>query len=334
MVCLGRNIHLFLAFNYVSIFLFIAPEQELVLTDIESKFVQSRRGIKQGIIEFSVQDIVNKEDPKYLETKRDFSCTFKDNSIRQVVEWTSLKGERLKIQKLMSDEHNLQDDPRVTLKVRDRGDVMWRDSAIFDPRLIGILPGSVDAWSAFEINSFLQRADRTGMDSEKTVDGNYNIRFNLHGTDFQILFDTSKGYEPKVLEWSTSNADVQISESTEIEVAKFGNRWFPKNLLITRLVNGVNVLKQEIIVTKAMFDVELTAGEFELASLNLPKGRRIIVGGKTAVWDGEKISTQSWTQVEEIEPHRRLNWPWIITGLVLIGGALVGVLVFQKRRRS
>lgn len=171
----------------------------------------------------------------------------------------------------------------------------------FNIRLLGIYPDSLTGLPCSGVESAMkgivdgiqnavEAEEVDGITAKKVV-----ASFGENGILAMWLAE-GFDYNPVRLVLSSSSGDDELEIRSEYRKCKFGEEnskdgiWFPRTVICTTSSNGEIVKQDRVVVEEAVFQVPIPENEFEMASLGIREGRRVIGDGSSEyVWKGNEL---------------------------------------------
>lgn len=205
------------------------------------------------------------------------------------------------------------------------GDVAVEHEMVFDPRLIGFLPDSIDYFLNKSLDSFVcgprQSPATVEVTSVRDHPASHVSLLRPHGGQFQLWIDEKRGFVPVRMQFTTRSNGQTLDQVMEADLKQLpdadGLRWFPERMVYTLTEHTDSksriVEREEIQVITAKFNSRIDDSRFQLSALELPDKALIVhrpdpreSDGKPRPriqkWDGEKALDLT---PEDIEARRR-----------------------------
>ncbi|MFH1417699.1 MAG: hypothetical protein ABII12_05360 [Planctomycetota bacterium] len=244
---------------------------------------------------------------------------------------------------LVDNADDRQPVPQVDTADEDRLERL----AVFDPRLIGMVPCDYGVLGYNHLESFVGRPDRKNCAvSKEAIDTRnvWKIEYDIEGgARARMWISPDEGYSLVRAELEAPDGDAIIKDSItcQVEHHQEADVWFPKVVLWKRHYKGEIVDEQELTVERASFNQSIDPTVFTFKGLQVPPGTVLNElprpPGRTRVWDGLKVvpDVPDIHTGDSFLPGSSSRQRWILISLNC--GALAIILLwlyFSKRAKS
>jgi hypothetical protein len=308
------------------------------LVEIEKSVIGSRRGIETGHVTLILRHNIARDASRLARTKR-YDVYFKDNRLRADSHTTS-PNEDYSSQRILTHDVFIRA-TGATKPVQVFGASTKQDNSIEvpDPRRLGLVVWHFDTINQFgyethflKPNRYDLRVSSNNHEGEPTWNVSYRFKTRSGEGTTEYWLAKEKGNQPIFI--SVQSGDGLQSIQTTLARHEYGNDilWFPKSVVF-RSKKGDQIIAEEMItVERAQFGFDIDDDAFEIAGLNLSKGRVVDMDGTRMIWTSKGLVPRE-PALSRDESHRG-RASWFIAAASAIFATAAAITLWARLRRG
>jgi hypothetical protein len=310
---------------------------------IEARVLQARRQIKHGKIVIEVRCIKFPQNAEYESLLQVFTLVF--DPVRTRWEWKALSPSgkvEYFMKHVLTPKRAIKYTP-VSIEVGSPGKDERRRMQLFDPRVLGLAPAPLDILYGYGMEDYLLRPDRKLVSYEDAKEGGVDCK--------KAVFS----FSPGAMAWKVSlwysipeGGNVRRIESerlinktlnkwqlsTDLSVLKQPAGWFPKRLHFRRF-EGRNLVDEQTMEVKFVdFDSPVGDSSFNISTLGIPEGSRVIEDFRPKTYSGGRLVDASSVDLTKAPLRRGPKGIGIRLSVAAILLLVAAVILFSRYLRA
>src|SRR5579875_439268 len=315
-----------------------------VLNDIqkiEARVLQARREIKHGKIVIEARYIKFPQNAVYESLLQVFTLIFDPERTRWEWEALSPSGKVEYFMKhVLTPKRAIKYTP-VSIEVGSPGKDERRRMHLFDPRVLGLAPSSLETLYGFGMEDCLLRPDRKlvsyedakegGVDCKKAV---FSFSHDATAERVSLWYSVPEGGNVRRIECEkVINKTLNKWELfVDLSLLKHPVGWFPKKCHFRRF-EGRDVVDEQVMEVKFVdFDSPVGDSSFGISTLGIPEGARVIEDFRPRTYSGGRLVDASSVDLTKAPLRRGPKGLGIRLSVVAILLLIAAVILFATRR--